>query len=738
MNRLSLCVIAKNEAHNITACLRSVAGLVDECVVLDTGSSDDTIALAHAAGAVVVERPWDDDFSAARNASIAAATGDWVLILDADERLAAGGDAVRAVIERDDVDCGLIPLHNAIRVDATMGEVLEGFARAGEPVLLPRLVRRTPDLAYRGVVHESLGDWLRGRETRVCAVPASIVHYGAVADVRRELAKDDRNLRLLERRVVEEPEHVGALTYLAIEYVRVDRIGDAVAIAERAWEALQRALASGGQRPSYVSLATLRMQLQIAQGLLDDALDTAAKVRSWGSVHPNIDFFEARANELAAARAADDVQSRRLLLRAGARYCACLDMQGRIFSEEVHDGITGWLGQVRLGTVLLQVEEHTAALEAFDAALTVKPALPEALLGRVEALIWLGSAQEALATLEPLLAAPSPDAWLLAHLAASALGLLEDAAVFWEVAWERRGEAFSSDHRARWMADSEESSDAAEVAPPPARTPASGQQDNFVFIGGAGRSGTTLFRAMLHAHPSFYCGPELKLVTVLAELRQQWSRGVQRELAGAGVTDDVLDAACAAFVRTLLRETAAGAARVAEKTPHNVLHMPWLAKLFPAARFIHVVRDPRAVASSLVKQGWVDTATGDPIWYCKDLPSAARYWAEVVTRGLRQATTLPGRVLLVRYEDLVRSPESELRRVLDFLGEPWDPAVLQHERGGAVLPASESSSQAVARPLHRDALERWRDELSADDLAEIEAITGDLLVELAYPVGATV
>ncbi|MGB0333344.1 MAG: glycosyltransferase family 2 protein, partial [Planctomycetota bacterium] len=86
--RISLCMIAKNEASFLAGCLRSVRGVVHEMIVVDTGSTDDTVAIAEAEGAIVVHFPWCDDFARARNAGVERATGTHVLVLDADERLA--------------------------------------------------------------------------------------------------------------------------------------------------------------------------------------------------------------------------------------------------------------------------------------------------------------------------------------------------------------------------------------------------------------------------------------------------------------------------------------------------------------------------------------------------------------------------------------------------------------------------------------------------------------------------
>ncbi len=84
---LSLCMIVRNEAGNLAACLDSVVGFVDEMVILDTGSTDRTVDIALEYGAKVSEFVWCDDFSLARNASMRGVAGDWVLVLDADERL---------------------------------------------------------------------------------------------------------------------------------------------------------------------------------------------------------------------------------------------------------------------------------------------------------------------------------------------------------------------------------------------------------------------------------------------------------------------------------------------------------------------------------------------------------------------------------------------------------------------------------------------------------------------------
>ncbi|MFS0559085.1 glycosyltransferase family 2 protein, partial [Brevibacillus sp. 179-C9.3 HS] len=87
MTRLSLCMIVKNEGNCIERCLNSVKHAVDEMIIVDTGSSDDTINICRSAGASVFSYEWNDDFASARNYGLERATGDWIIWLDADEEV---------------------------------------------------------------------------------------------------------------------------------------------------------------------------------------------------------------------------------------------------------------------------------------------------------------------------------------------------------------------------------------------------------------------------------------------------------------------------------------------------------------------------------------------------------------------------------------------------------------------------------------------------------------------------
>ncbi len=146
MPKLSLSMVVRNEAERLEGCLASVAGFVDEMVLLDTGSSDGTVALAERLGAVVHALPWPGDFAPARNEALRHVSGDWVLVLDADEQLLEPARApLRRLLEQSD-----LLLVNLLRQ--------ERGARQSPYSSVSRLFRRHPALHWSGAYHAQVDD----------------------------------------------------------------------------------------------------------------------------------------------------------------------------------------------------------------------------------------------------------------------------------------------------------------------------------------------------------------------------------------------------------------------------------------------------------------------------------------------------------------------------------------------------------------------------------------------------
>lgn len=221
---LSVCLIARNEENNLPRALRSLRGstnevFVREIIVCDTGSTDRTPELARAAGARVVHEPWQDDFARARNAAIAAASSDWILMIDADEELLPESIPALHVALRRPVLAQIVHNHLLYPISSLVGGIgaggAGGAAGAGgaggekEQVLAAlRLFRRHEGIRYRGRVHESVAESLLA--LGASEWPDSGVHlrhHGYLEGAERR-RKGERNLRLLEEAVAEEPDNL--------------------------------------------------------------------------------------------------------------------------------------------------------------------------------------------------------------------------------------------------------------------------------------------------------------------------------------------------------------------------------------------------------------------------------------------------------------------------------------------------------------------------------------------------
>ena len=265
---------------------------------------------------------------------------------------------------------------------------------------------------------------------------------------------------------------------------------------------------------------------------------------------------------------------------------------------------------------------------------------------------------------------------------------------------------------------------------------------SFPFVVACGRSGTTLLRAMLERHPSMAIPPESYFPVSLYE-RHGRSRQVDADSLAADLLANVrfkdwgLDAATAgtalagaadypAAMRALYAAyaDARGKTRYGDKTPPFVLHMDLLARLFPESRFVHVIRDGRDVARSLV-----ETEFGPG-----RITRAAEVWRRRVERGMASGHTLgPGRYLEIRYESLVADPAATLTEVCRFIGlDLVDEMLRPEEAADVAIPERERAHHVnLAKPVTAG-LRDWRRDLSARDVAAVEAVAGELLSRLGY------
>lgn len=189
--KISAVYIAKNEAHNIARSLDSIRDSVDELVLVDTGSADETVKIFESYGGKVYHEKWADDFSAPRNIALSKATGDWIIILDADESFSMETrQNIRAVLAQASAETNGL-LINMINYDKDTGKALDEFYAL-------RIVRNIPGLNYKGRIHEMMyigEDYFHGWQ-RVSPKLLTIDHTGYTASI--SLEKNQRNIRLME------------------------------------------------------------------------------------------------------------------------------------------------------------------------------------------------------------------------------------------------------------------------------------------------------------------------------------------------------------------------------------------------------------------------------------------------------------------------------------------------------------------------------------------------------------
>ena len=277
----------------------------------------------------------------------------------------------------------------------------------------------------------------------------------------------------------------------------------------------------------------------------------------------------------------------------------------------------------------------------------------------------------------------------------------------------------------------------------------------FPVVLGCVRSGTTMLRAALDSHPCLAVPPESYFVTPALEHRARYESGatpgptpgdsldLDRLLADVAADrsfpDWQLRPAALAEVRALPLRTAPeallalygayahqqGKARAGDKTPSHLLHIDLLARSFPDARFVHIVRDGRDVVPSILGMSFGPDRFAE----------AVLFWQRRVEQGLAGGAMLgPDRYREIRYEALVADPESVLRDLSPFLGLEYSGEMLRyHERADDLLDGMRATRhvQGVRRPPTRGVRD-WRIDLDPHHVQLFEALAGDLLDRLGY------
>ncbi len=224
---LSLCMIVKNEAASLSRCLESVDGFVDEMIIVDTGSTDDTIAIAQSFGAQVYCYNWENDFAAARNFGLQYVQSGWVLVLDADEVLVKDViPQLQAILQQD----------NLLTVTLLRHEV---GAQQSPYSLLSRLFRNHPQIHFQRPYHELIDDsvlTIQAKEPhwQVGHLPTvAIEHFGYQVDAIATRKKHERACQIMAAALTNDPNDAYLCSKLGALYVDMGQVEQGIELLQQ-------------------------------------------------------------------------------------------------------------------------------------------------------------------------------------------------------------------------------------------------------------------------------------------------------------------------------------------------------------------------------------------------------------------------------------------------------------------------------------------------------------------------
>jgi len=376
---LSLCMIVKNEANQLPRCLESVRSAVDEIVVVDTGSTDQTVAIAHSFGAAIYSFAWTGDFSAARNESLTHATSDWILVLDADEVLVTETvSLLKQAIQQPDY-----LVINLLRHE--IGAVQSPYS------LVSRLFRRHSAIQFSRPYHAMIDDSviaLRQREPHwqvVDLTETAILHYGYEPGAIASRDKLQTARTTMEAYLANHPNDPYECSKLGALYVQLGDFERGINLLKHGLTSVER-ISGGANSPSSQVTAPVVYELHYHLGTAYSRLkqsDLAAQHYHQAIKQPIVERLKLGAyNNLGS------------LMKVNG------DLNGAKFAYETCVAIAPEfaLGHYNLGTTIRALGNITDAIVHYQTALRLNPDHAEAHQNLGVALLKLGRVEESLAS----------------------------------------------------------------------------------------------------------------------------------------------------------------------------------------------------------------------------------------------------------------------------------------------------------------------------------------------------
>ncbi|HSE39379.1 MAG TPA: sulfotransferase [Acidobacteriota bacterium] len=254
---------------------------------------------------------------------------------------------------------------------------------------------------------------------------------------------------------------------------------------------------------------------------------------------------------------------------------------------------------------------------------------------------------------------------------------------------------------------------------------------NITFIVGCARSGTSILGELIASHPA---------VKYIFEAHSIWELGGMGEDGSHRLTAEHVSPAIKAEIESWFRDQAQDTHMLVEKNPRNILRIPYIREIFPEAKLIHIIRDGRDVACSMIP------GAGGTEWYHLRPPSWKSYydaysgaircafaWRDIVEIGLQDLQNVSH--LQIRYEDLVFSPNSTIRSIFSYMGLDLHPAVIEFGNqiaNNTTFAYHASHQDRWFQNNHHKRIGRWRENLTRREQEKINELLTPLLDRLGY------
>lgn len=363
---LSLCMIVKNEETTLTRCLESVKDIVDEMIIVDTGSTDNTVKIAEKYGAKTFFYKWDNSFSNARNYSLSKASKDWILIMDADDEL---------VNEDKDKIIKLINNKNN-KLNAYFGETLSYSGDSPDYNIYSnlniRLIKNGKGYKFVGAIHEQIIPGSEDEKKQVFLGIADIrfYHYGYLNETVMLKNKRKRNMEIIEKLLKENPDNTFMLYNMGVEYSAKGDYLNALNYLKKAYKTFNPSLGFGPKLIlKMISCHEMLQEFEQCLTLIEEGLKYYPNCTDYEFYRANIYYLQRKYS--AAIESANK----------------CISMgESPVLLKEV-SGVATYRPYYLLGTIYLSIGDYDGAYKCYDEVLKLNPKFVDAIYKIFEVMI---------------------------------------------------------------------------------------------------------------------------------------------------------------------------------------------------------------------------------------------------------------------------------------------------------------------------------------------------------------